>query len=316
MIRDMVVELVSPALVGGAKKGGCDKPSNLRPPSVRGQLGVWSRALGDEPLQELLFGSVDSGQRVRILAARGPGEGGKLKDSREALLIPSRSARAEMIPPGDRVVLRFAIPEAALLPQLQAVVWTWLHLGAVGRRSRRGYGSLLWRPAENDLLADWPLFWPTRHLVDRSTLAGYLLAGLERVATVLGRPGSGKRSESPQALASSDQVFVGKPVEGRFAIEDETGRGAFEGAIHGLTEDERGGDFEKRQLGWIAPSRLPSPMAWRVFPVAGGYLPVMTWFPSGSPRPYPQIDASSKLYRYLNGTLGFEESLVRGPLGR
>lgn len=316
MIRDLVVELVSPALVGGAKKGGCDEPSNLRPPSVRGQLGVWSRALGDEPLQELLFGSVDSGQRLRILAARGPGPGGKLKDSREALLIPSRGARPEMIPPGERVVLRFAIPEAALLPKLQAVVWTWLHLGAVGRRSRRGYGSLLWRPAENDLLEDWPLFWPTRHLVDRSTLSAYLLAGLARVASILGRPGSGERSESPRALTSSDQVFVGKPVEGRFAIEDEAGRGAFERAIHGLNENERGGAFEKRQLGWIAPSRLPSPMAWRVFRVAGGYLPVMTWFPSGSPKPYPQIDASSHLYRYLHGTLGFEASLVGGALGR
>ena len=70
MIGHLVVELVTPAMIGGAEARKLDNPPTLRPPSLRGHLRFWSRALGGEELARELWGSVDTGQRVRLLGAQ------------------------------------------------------------------------------------------------------------------------------------------------------------------------------------------------------------------------------------------------------
>lgn len=326
MIRDLRVELVSPAMIGGAVKNDCDEPPTLRPPSLRGHLRFWSGALGGTELSDPLWGTTESGQKVRILLARSFGRGGRLAEPRLASLIPSRNFRTRMIPPGDTVLVRFAVPDAALLPRLQAVVWTWLHLGAVGRRSRRGFGSLRWQPSEGDLLSDWPPLWPSHHLTNGEALEEYLKVGLARVQKVLGVPGTEPRSGGHHdRLRTQDQVFVGKELAGRWDAVQGGGptytTAELESALHGLNERHRGDDPERLQLGSGQPRR-PSPMMWRTFPVHGrsAVLPVMTWFPYGyEDGEIPRLDPDSGggqggLYDYLHGRLGFEYSLTGGAL--
>ncbi len=306
MIGHLVVKLVTPAMIGGAVARECDAPPSLRPPSLRGHLRFWSRAL-KEGLDKKLWGDVKQGQRVRLLGVQP-----LTSEIRDALLIPSKKYKAPMISPGEQVLLRFAIPSDVDLEELRAVLWTWLHLGTVGRRSRRGYGSLQWAPSKDDLLADWPPLWLFHHLVSKSTLETYLKEGMQRVASVLGRPDEGPRvSTKLWELRTQDQVFVGKELPGIWqASNPKKAEGNLEGIVHGLNKDGRGTGPDQQQLG-LADPRLPSPMMWRLFPVADkqAFLPVMTWSPLDYTG-YPQIALGGGLYKYLHGELGFEKSLT------
>lgn len=365
MIRDLVIELVSPLIIGGAGggaagKGGIDSPPTVRPPSLRGQLRFWSRALnpggerGEENLATRLFGTTETGQRVRILGAQ------RLAEPGRAYLFPHKQGAARsdtsMVPPGDRVLVRFALPEHGLLEPLQAVVWTWLHLGSLGRRSRRGYGAFLWESHPGHLLDGFLPggFDRGRDLAARDDLAAYLARGLDRVFAVLGitpEPRRSSRSSNDDfALRSLDQVFIGTSLTGApsdherrpggsvglvraedrdrdygWHLEKGTGRApgptdataSLESLLHGLDPAARGGSPEREQLGLPKP-RLPSPMLWRLYPSsAGGHLPVMVWSPVDyPPNDYPQLhaDRAGPLCSYLSQDLGFAASLAGNSL--
>lgn len=317
MIGHLVVELVTPVMIGGAEARKLDSPPTLRPPSLRGHLRFWSRALGGEELAQELWGSVDTGQRVRILGAPR-----LTKSPKEALLIPSKNYKAWMVPPGDQVILRFEVPDSVPRDKLEAVLWTWLHLGTVGRRSRRGYGSLQWRPSEGDLLAGWPPLWPSHHLKSNETLEKYLEAGLTKAGSICGRPGRQDRQET-QSLDTLDQVFVGrKELHGQWEAAGGPARGvgeSLESIVHGLNEKARGDEpDDRRQLGSADP-RLPSPILWRFFPVPGkaAFRPVMTWFPTGYEPDVPvKLDPSRGVFKHLYEKFGFKTSLTGNGLAR
>lgn len=337
MIRDLVIELVSPLILGGAERNQCDDPPTLRPPSLRGQLRFWSRALGTKALEERLFGTTETGQRVRVLGAQ------PLAAPREAFLFPHKDRERDksvtpMIPPGELVLVRFAVPRPDLLEPLQAVVWTWLHLGAVGRRSRRGYGAFVWEPHPGHLLDGFLAagFDRRRDLAGPAELAAYLERGLGRVFEVAGEV-AGVAPEATRTsrgtgddftLRSLDQVFVGKHLRvadkygGRFrwhldrptsSVGPTDAATSLEWLLHGLSPDARGDSREREQLGLGRP-RLPSPMIWRLHPCStGGHLPAMVWSPVGYPTgAYPQLHeaAAEKLCRYLSEDLGFCDSLA------
>jgi len=340
MIRDLVIELISPLILGGAEKGRCDAPPTLRPPSLRGQLRFWSRALGGKELEERLWGTTETGQRIRILGAQ------PLSKPGEAYLFPhkpqERKSRTDMIPPGERVLVRFALPSPDLLEPAQAAVWTWLHLGTVGRRSRRGYGAFVWEPQAGDLLEGFLPggFDRGRDLAGPAELAGYLSRGLDRVFAALGVPPEASRSSRPStgdfALRSPDQVFVGNRLtvadgyqgdrryrwhleRGVTALGPNDAGTSLESLLHGLDPGARGDSDapERKQLGLPQP-RLPSPMIWRLHPCsAGGHLPVMVWSPVDYPRgDYPQLHVAraANLCRYLSESLGFGDSLAGNAL--
>lgn len=324
MIGHVVVQLVTPAMIGGAEPRKCDNPPTLRPPSLRGHLRFWSRALGNETLATALWGEEKLGQRVRLLSAATLQSGGSrtaLKNPKSATLLAKteqhRETRSDMIPPGDLVILRFGIPPGVRRDHLEAVLWTWLHLGTVGRRSRRGYGSLQWLPSEGDLLSGWPPLWPSHHLTSGPALARYFEEGLMKVGAILGRPDKQSRTSGDDwRLTTLDQVFVGKELSGAWEASGtpSTVRGAaLEEIVHGLNELGRGDAPDRHQLGSTKPDRSPSPIMWRLFPVhkGGAFLPVMTWFPAGYQAAVtPKLNPVGGVFKYLHDGLGFEKSLT------
>ncbi len=328
MIGHLIVELVTPAMIGGGEAQKCDKPPTLRPPSLRGHLRFWSRALGGEELADELWGEEQLGQRVRILSATIHDRGSRVEMKEPVgviLLARTREhgeTRADMIPPGDKVMLRFQVPDSVPRAKLQAVLWTWLHLGTVGRRSRRGYGSFQWVPSKDDLLADWEPLWPS-HLKSNKTLEKYLAAGLTKVGSVFEWSDQQPRRET-QGLDTLDQVFVGSKelrakwdaaVGGSARVTARNGE-SLESIVHGLNERDRGSDPDRKQLGFTKPYRLPSPILWRFFRVPGKdvFLPVMTWFPAEYGTSPVRLDSSGEVYRHLNEKFGFEKSLTGGDL--
>ena len=125
---------------------------------------------------------------------------------------PGRTGATQMIASGQRIRIDFAMPDVEIdRLRFQAVLWTWLHLGAIGRRSRRGYGSLLW--TGGDALSDLglnPLGPPEPGTSLEEKLTDYLKEGLIVVERIMGQPSrEPRRPSSSFRLESLDQVFVG-----------------------------------------------------------------------------------------------------------
>lgn len=320
MIRTLRVKLVSRMGLGGADGSGFDDPPVFRPPAIRGVLRFWTRALaGPDPrtLENQLWGSADGGQGISILAP----ERCTAQPASFALLphqSDHRKAFARLLDPAaqkEALKIRFRFPRHLAADhdaqrRLKAIVWTWLHLGTIGRRSRRGYGSLLWHGG--DLLEGLEVGNPPEEWDNTSGLSDYLRNGLAWVEQVLSLPSSSapRRAAGWFRLESTDQVFVGSVQNHRF---DGTKTG-MEFRIHGLNEGSRGGSYSDRaQMGRARP-RLASPMMWRLFRAKdGGWIPVMTWSPTDG---VTRIPLKSDMYKYLKGTLGFDFSLAnKTPLG-
>jgi len=234
------------------------------------------------------------------------------------MVDPSATAQGTQ----PELVLRFRVPPSIepIRCQVQAAVWTWLHLGALGRRSRRGYGSLLWVPTKGpgDLLEgfvpdgfDW-----NRDLETPATLTDYLRRGLAAVESAIGAPSSSV-ARAPSTwfeLRTIAQVFVGKVLAKSYDGE----AGGMEDTLHGLGSPRSTNPAEVRQLGNLpgpGQARQASPMLWRVFPVLGdsgnGFIPVMTWSPLDDTG-VENLTPPSPMYEYLHDKLGFCESLLSG----
>lgn len=337
MIEHLHVKLISPAMIGGADPRNCDRPPTLRAPELRGIFRFWTRALGgtsfraleeNRALEEKLWGSTQGGQGVTLRTIN--------HYAPTVRQFPVKTANGltptQMIAPGARFEIRFALPDLGTATRqfrerLQAVVWTALHLGGVGRRSRRGYGSLQWIPdsEHGDLLTgflDSPID-DESDLLDRDTLSAYLVRGLTRVSAVLG----GRPSVTPVPSARTsfddrfrfetvDQVFVGAPLlVGPLAASYDAPPGRMEHLIHGMREAVRfpGNLPETHQMGGAYPGgRLASPMLWRVYRLtSGAFVPVMTWSPREG---ITTVAAGSNMHAYLTGTLRFSHSLAGQPL--
>jgi len=306
VIHHVDVDLVSPAMIGGSRARELDAPLNLRPPSVRGQLRFWARALSSgEPraLETELFGSTETGQRIvslPTLASAG---------ASDRPLFPRKEGKYQsvtrMIEPGASFRMRFRIDDPNLVDRFRAVLWAWLHLGTVGRRARRGYGSLLWRPSDGDALEGFPVLDRGEALASREDLEAYLRLGL---AAVRGRLGVPKEKGARVTggwfqLRSLDQVFVGERLPVTYSRQVD----GLEDLLHGLGGRPSSGEGD--EMGRMGNARLASPMLWRVFPAAGaGYFTVMTWSPQGG----VQLEEGASMHNYLQEDLKLSHSLSKG----
>ncbi|HNT67434.1 MAG TPA: type III-B CRISPR module RAMP protein Cmr1 [bacterium] len=357
---------MSPAMIGGAEARKLDTSLALRPPSIRGQLRFWARALaGGAGLtiqsvkngENQLFGSIDAGSPIAVVSSplnspatnsielfphkdgkyvEDHSNDGQVKSLKNRhgekidRIIKDLKTETEMIDVDAKYVIRFAVrdPQHYPLEKLKSVVWTWLHLGSIGRRSRRGYGSLIWNPQEKDLLNYFIDFKPERDLVSTRSLANYLKTGLTKVFEIWSIPDStSKRADTFGffQLHSLDQVFVGRELcdsPGDCAKWENT-RKSLQSRIHGFRGEKRllpselGTTLktqtdEENELGYAkGNSRFASPVLWRLYQLQNGsYVPVMTW----SPRFVHHLTRDTKMHDYLVQQLGFRASLAGGTL--
>ncbi|MBN1543747.1 type III-B CRISPR module RAMP protein Cmr1 [candidate division KSB1 bacterium] len=342
MRKSIEVSLVSPAMIGGAEARKLDSSLALRPPSIRGQLRFWARALAGgaglsgnylHDAENKLFGSIQDGSPVLIRTM--PLD---LVDITNLELFPHKTSNAsagirvpsDMIQLNSRYRIYFTIgtPHSYPIEKLKSVVWTWLHLGSIGRRSRRGYGSLIWNPQEKDLLKDFIDFDPQRDLVSTLSLANYLKTGLTKVFRVWEI--SNGTSERARAfdffqLHSLDQVFVGCELcdSPDTCAKWENTRDSLQSWIHGFRYEKRllhsvssatmkTQPGEEKEMGYAqGSSRLASPMLWRLYRLQNGsVVPVLTW----SPHSVHHLTRDTGMHDYLVQKLGFRTSLAEGTL--
>lgn len=307
MIARITIRLISPAMIGGLQPRKLDPSHVLRPPSLRGMLRFWTRALAAgaslnvRDQETRLWGDSASGQKISILPLRisftSTGEL-KLFPHKNRTYIQSyqsqfrrllqrfnqnfnkvaeiAQSKSEMLTDYQTIItIAFRVPESTqnLATKLQAVVWTWLHLGAIGRRSRRGYGSLLWIPQSGDLLESFVDFNPQTDLASSSALEQYLRRGLAAVQRIWGVPDTSPRTIFPDQFTfkSTDQVFVGKTLQdpnGNVLTSIDDSPGGILEIIHGINETASG---PRRELGRANP-RQASPHALAAFSSGGWRL--------------------------------------------
>jgi CRISPR type III-B/RAMP module RAMP protein Cmr1 len=146
------LEAVTPLFLGGAD----NRTPELRPPPFRGMMRYWFRALaggvlGDDgralktirQKESEIFGSPDEkrGQSavwVRLSAPKFA--------SKSYLLLPHKDKpKFSAIPPGVTPTLTLTLKPNAEMQRLELAVWSLLvglTVGGIGKRSRRGFGSL------------------------------------------------------------------------------------------------------------------------------------------------------------------------------
>ncbi|MGH3090413.1 MAG: type III-B CRISPR module RAMP protein Cmr1, partial [Rubrobacteraceae bacterium] len=166
------MKLVSPAFAGGADQAKAE----LRVPSLRGLLRFWWRAV-QPPMsptelrgeENKLFGSTDTGQSKFLMGIPdennkplpagtkvdnsigylGYGIAGYIREQREV------QTTRDALDAGGRFTLRLIFKKGAAerKGELLDAVWCLTHLGGMGSRSRRGFGSMVVTGVEG---ADFP----------------------------------------------------------------------------------------------------------------------------------------------------------------
>lgn len=165
----ITVETVTPMFLGGAQAR--ELADTIRPASIRGQVRYWLRAMlgaGIDPAQSSplgrlktveghMMGDTEAGSpvRIRVRAAgfqyveaqtqsRGPATGGRH-------MLPHRAVRNQANPLATDAYIeeqKFDIilsprPGRSHIPdEVVAATLLWLYLGGLGKRARRGFGSL------------------------------------------------------------------------------------------------------------------------------------------------------------------------------
>lgn len=147
---ELKLTTVTPLFLGGAEQ---QRPE-LRPASVRGALRFWLRAglggsVGDENLKDLhsleaeVFGETERGSSVQVCLSQ------PAFQLRQEPLLPHRNdntaGSTNAVPVGVEFNLTLALKPCAAQKHLEIATWSallWLTLGGLGRRSRRGAGSV------------------------------------------------------------------------------------------------------------------------------------------------------------------------------
>lgn len=321
------VKLVTPGIIGGAQRGELDSLNWLRPTEIRGMLRYWTRAivgsggagLNYQKIDSEWWGSTESAGKIKITCSPAPVTIDKLP------LFPNKEGKSQsltnmFIPDNNGFLISFLISDCIDINRFKCILWVWLHLGSIGKRSRRSYGSLLWASNKNDLLIDFFDEMPEQ-FDSLEKLNAYLKTGLDKVKKLWGTPSNSSRViNNFFKLNSYDQIFIGTILQHdkKILTEFTDSKNGLLHKVHGFNFDNRIRDIktgneiginnEQNELGFTRGrnNRLASPMMWRLYPVGEGYVPVMTW----SPRYVTKLAPNTGMYNYLTNTLGFDRSLA------
>jgi len=303
-MRKVEIELmtVTPLFLGGSDPRS-GQPPELRPPSFRGAMRYWYRAVlggvvGDKNLQAvrqletMVFGSTDVGSPISLRIR------GNLKWSLHDILPHKNAGKRNAFNPEQTFWLTMSASPAC--PDL---VWTnacmalnlMLTLGGVGLRSRRGMGSLQVVQSSNLQLV--PVF-PKQEseveefveIVIRSAIRHIqALADYKKIA-MHGLPKA--PTQFPCAARDADiRLYRMKATDGVKAVAE----------LMKL--------FPKQKwLGGISP-RQASPVWARVFKVDEGYRCLFTLLPS---KLVQESHDYSKVKQWFENTVGQACVLVKG----
>lgn len=166
VIKECKVDILTPCLCAGADQARAE----IRSPSIRGELRWWFRALGGGRLEEAeVFGSIeakDNGKKLTENRASGlvirnrPAERGDGKESSELpgnhkFFVSSRLGKGDsaFIPGGWRFWLQVVDTRSETDELTKLAVDTFLRLGSLGLRARRGCGAIQvadWLPSKSE----------------------------------------------------------------------------------------------------------------------------------------------------------------------
>jgi hypothetical protein len=140
-------------------KGSYDNRPEIRPPSIRGQLHWWFRALGYSYADEMtIFGGVHGGARASKVVVR---VGGIVGQSGEVATLPHKHAGQASPKAAFMAGTAFDLHLSTRLGGLTAAhsgafnrtVKAWLLAGTLGLRATRAAGSFRWDAKTDDAFA-------------------------------------------------------------------------------------------------------------------------------------------------------------------
>jgi len=334
---ELTVELDSPLLLSGARSGMVDPARLIRPASVRGLVHTFARAL---------FGPLlaSNPENTRHAERKLLGAQGGVKDSQHheygatfrIEVVPSRLGnpiRVLNCPHDQRKGKREGFPEdrtAELIVRprphaaaadvnfsamLWTVLWTGFAFGALGNRSRRGYGSLtltdirgidggatpdlgaLLKNAGGNVQQKLPVWQQVP--ADRAALAKDLCSGLRAAQAAAaawlgttGPPTAPTGAPSFFQLFGPDWVSIGMAFESSAAAMS-TLMSACSGALRSNSS------LYRRTMGAGGRDRLASPLWVRLYRTGQGWVPVATF--SGDPENRALVDQVLTAIGAING---------------
>jgi CRISPR-associated protein Cmr1 len=269
---------LTPVFGGGVKLKESDPVTPVRVASIRGQLRFWWRAVnlhGYATLSELrsaeetVFGSTDKPSPLVVCVKKQPakptafpvlrdGTRFAVEKGMDAISYGAFPLRATDEPfqhgqlsnfGGELFELVFSYPDA-IKRDVDAALWAWAHFGALGGRTRRGFGAIAQvSPALPTIDVGWADFvkaeqvpWP--HLEEKPAIAPAKsgendgMAALERLLGVLRKlrqgPNMGRRTgqgrsfwPEPDAIRHRFPMQVGEKHRTRVTDQDSFPRAAF-----------------------------------------------------------------------------------------
>lgn len=132
-------------------RGVYEERPEVRPPSIRGQLHWWFRALGGTYADEkAIFGGVHDGATASKVVVRVSSVAGTTGIANTLPHKPGNPSPKQAFQIGTRfdlhMIERLGTMNARLRAALDRTLETWLLLGTLGLRSTRAAGSFIWEP--------------------------------------------------------------------------------------------------------------------------------------------------------------------------
>lgn len=222
------LQVVTPLFLSGANP----QEAELRPPSIRGALRFWFRAMmggvvgGDvekvEKLEGGIWGTTDAASQLRVriydqqLQIFDPSKEKDYEKDRKGLIylsfpyleyekkIKSQRWSRPYIKPGSSFTVSIeSTSDDVLQAVVEGTVWLLVHFGGLGGRTRRGFGSLCVHPDQSDGLKPGFLSYQPDPKVDLASYFKENLSAIQQVFTTLARQRLGDQSSSYDPERSS-----------------------------------------------------------------------------------------------------------------